>query len=135
MGRTHLSDKTELWGNVGTDLQYGISSGISLDFTINPDFGQVEADPATLNLSAYEEFFNERRSFFVKGAWIFTNLEYRFLYSRRIGHLVTPIILVANQTAISMRNLSIILGRSIISEIQHFELFQTVIAASTLSGK
>ena len=85
MGRARLNDETELWGNVGADVQYGISSGISLDATINPDFGQVEADPASLNLSAYEEYFNERRPFFVKGARIFGNLDYRFLYSRRIG--------------------------------------------------
>ena len=85
MGRTHLNDETELWGNVGTDVQYGISSGISLDATINPDFGQVEADPASLNLSAYEEYFNECCPFFVKGARIFGNLDYRFFYSRRIG--------------------------------------------------
>ena len=85
MGRTHLNDETELWGNVGTDIQYGISSGISLDATVNPDFGQVEADPASLNLSAYEEYFNERRPFFVKGARVFGNLDYSFFYSRRIG--------------------------------------------------
>ncbi len=85
MGRTRLNDETEWWGNVGTDVQYGISSGISLDATINPDFGQVEADPASLNLSAYEEYFNERRPFFVKGARIFDNLDYSFFYSRRIG--------------------------------------------------
>ena len=81
MGRTSLNEETELWGNVGTDVQYGISSGISLDATINPDFGQVEADPASLNLSAYEEYFNEHRPFFVKGARIFGNLDYRFFYS------------------------------------------------------
>ena len=85
IGRTRLNDETELWGNVGTDVQYGISSGISLNATINPDFGQVEADPASLNLSAYEEYFDERRPFFVKGAKIFENGDYSFFYSRRIG--------------------------------------------------
>lgn len=72
-------------GNVGTDIQYGITTGTTLNATINPDFGQVEADPATLNLSAYEEFFRERRPFFVKGASIFGNNDYSFFYSRRIG--------------------------------------------------
>ena len=52
-----------------------------------PDFGQVEADPATLNLSAYEEYFEERRPFFVKGASIFNAGDWnnQFFYSRRIG--------------------------------------------------
>ena len=57
MGRTRLDDEADLWGNVGTDVQYGISSGISLDATVNPDFGQVEADPATLNLSRLRGVF------------------------------------------------------------------------------
>ncbi len=85
MGRTTLNSETELWGNAGTDVQYGITSGITLNATVNPDFGQVEADPATLNLSAYEEYFMERRPFFVKGASIFGNSDYNFFYSRRIG--------------------------------------------------
>ena len=85
MGRTRLDDEADLWGNVGTDVRYGISSGVSLDATVNPDFGQVEADPATLNLSAYEEYFRERRPFFVRDATIFGHADYAFFYSRRIG--------------------------------------------------
>ena len=85
MGRTIRSNEIDLWGNVGTDIQYGITTGTTLNATTNPDFGQVEADPATLNLSAYEEFFEERRPFFVKGASIFQTRGYRFFYSRRIG--------------------------------------------------
>ena len=85
MGRTTLNSEAALWGNVGTDVQYGITSGITLNATVNPDFGQVEADPARLNLSAYEEYFEERRPFFVKGASIFGINDYTFFYSRRIG--------------------------------------------------
>ena len=87
MGRTTLDNGTDLWGNVGGDVQYGITTGTTLNATINPDFGQVEADPATLNLSAYEEFFQERRPFFVKGSSIFNfgAGESQFFYSRRIG--------------------------------------------------
>lgn len=55
------------------------------DATVNPDFGQVEADPATLNLSAYEEYFSERRPFFVKDSTAFDHADYAFFYSRRIG--------------------------------------------------
>ncbi|MDH3223841.1 MAG: DUF5916 domain-containing protein, partial [Gemmatimonadota bacterium] len=78
----------------GGDLKYGLTSNLTLDVTINPDFGQVEADPARLNLSAFETFFPEQRPFFVEGANIFN---FRFsggdgdganeglFYSRRIG--------------------------------------------------
>src|SRR2546427_543695 len=55
----------------GADLKYGITSNLTLDATVNPDFGQVEADPAVLNLTAFESFFQERRPFFVQGAGIF----------------------------------------------------------------
>jgi Domain of unknown function (DUF5916)/Carbohydrate family 9 binding domain-like len=78
----------------GADLKYGITSNLTIDATINPDFGQVEADPAVLNLTAFETFFQERRPFFVQGAGIFRfdvncsqvncNSE-RLFYTRRIG--------------------------------------------------
>ncbi|HVH09266.1 MAG TPA: DUF5916 domain-containing protein, partial [Gemmatimonadales bacterium] len=55
----------------GGDLRYGLTSSLTLDATVNPDFGQVEADPAVLNLTAFETFFQERRPFFVQGAGIF----------------------------------------------------------------
>src|SRR3989441_3070436 len=51
----------------GADLKYGVTSNLTLDATVNPDFGQVEADPAVLNLTAFETFFQERRPFFVAG--------------------------------------------------------------------
>ncbi len=56
---------------VGMDVKYGVTSNLTLDATINPDFGQVEADPAQLNLTAFETFFQERRPFFVEGSQIF----------------------------------------------------------------
>src|SRR4051812_7857882 len=52
---------------VGGDVKYRIAPNVTVDATINPDFGQVESDPAVLNLSAYESFFDERRPFFVSG--------------------------------------------------------------------
>jgi hypothetical protein len=78
----------------GLDLKYGLSSNLTLDATINPDFGQVEADPAQLNLTAFESFFEERRPFFLEGAGIFTfntncgDIDSGctgLFYSRRIG--------------------------------------------------
>jgi hypothetical protein len=80
--------------SAGADVKYALSSNLTLNATINPDFGQVEADPSVLNLSAFEQFFEERRPFFLEGSGIFhfntscgdidsgcTGL----FYSRRIG--------------------------------------------------
>lgn len=68
----------------GADVKYGITSNLTLDATVNPDFGQVEADPAVLNLGAFEQFFEERRPFFLEGAGIF-NFASNLFYSRRVG--------------------------------------------------
>ncbi len=80
--------------SAGVDLKYGLPSGLTLTATVNPDFGQVEVDPAVVNLSAYETFFPEKRPFFVEGANIF-NIgsinggpsygSQQIFYSRRIG--------------------------------------------------
>jgi hypothetical protein len=79
---------------VGGDVKYRVMSNLTLDATINPDFGQVESDPSVLNLSAYESFFDERRPFFVAGRGLFrfdvncsaVNCNGETLYySRRIG--------------------------------------------------
>jgi uncharacterized protein DUF5916/cellulose/xylan binding protein with CBM9 domain len=79
---------------LGGDLKYRIAPNLTLDATVNPDFGQVEADPAVLNLTAYESFFDERRPFFVAGRGLFrfdvncneVNCSSEGLYySRRIG--------------------------------------------------
>jgi hypothetical protein len=78
----------------GGDLKYRVAPNVTLDATVNPDFGQVESDPAVLNLSAYESFFDERRPFFVAGRGLFrfdvncnqVNCSSEGLYySRRIG--------------------------------------------------
>jgi len=79
----------KLWDyNIGLDGKLGISSDFTLDFTVNPDFGQVEADPSVLNLTAFEVFYEEKRPFFLEGKNI---LDFDFgsdllFYSRRIGH-------------------------------------------------
>ncbi len=84
----------ELDANTGLDLKLGLTSNIILDLTVNPDFGQVEVDPAVLNLTAFETVFEERRPFFTEGVQIF-NFSYgregRLFYSRRIG-AAAPII-------------------------------------------
>ena len=86
-------------GNAGFDLKVGLKSNLTLDATVNPDFGQVEVDPAVINLSAYETYYEEKRPFFIEGASLFNgfgrggvylnaNINWpnpRFFYSRRIG--------------------------------------------------
>lgn len=73
--------------NGGLDAKVGISSDYTLDLSINPDFGQVEADPSVLNLTSFETFYEEKRPFFLEGNEIFDfeldgDIPY---YSRRIG--------------------------------------------------
>ena len=74
---------------MGVDISYGLGAAFTLDATINPDFGQVEADPAVINLSAFETFFPEQRPFFVEDARNFdfelSGRTNALFYSRRIG--------------------------------------------------
>jgi len=76
---------SDLDSRFGADLKMGLGPNLTLDATINPDFGQVEADPAVVNLSAYETFFEEKRPFFIEGSQLFGNIGPTFFYSRRIG--------------------------------------------------
>ncbi|MFH2107340.1 MAG: DUF5916 domain-containing protein [Chrysiogenia bacterium] len=103
LGKLHFSQQEE--GNpfapgragglfAGVDGKIAVTNDLTLNFTINPDFGQVEADPSQVNLSAFESFFQEKRPFFVEGSNI---LNYQIMggdggfsmdnlfYSRRIG--------------------------------------------------
>ncbi len=77
--------------SVGLDGKFGIGSNFTVDYTINPDFGQVEADPSELNLTAFETFYEEKRPFFIEGRNIFNFSfdEKQLLYSRRIGQTPT----------------------------------------------
>ncbi len=84
----------------GLDLKDRLTSNLTLDATFNPDFGQVEVDPAVLNLSAFETFYQEKRPFFVEGSQVFdfgsagcnfcSNAEFMSaFYSRRVGRAPT----------------------------------------------
>jgi len=88
------ADGKDVFFNAGVDGKIGLTNDLTLDFAVNPDFGQVEADPSEVNLSAFESFFAEKRPFFVEGSnitdyqitpggspWSSDNL----FYSRRIG--------------------------------------------------
>ena len=87
-------DAVDPFGGMGADIKAGVTSDLTLTATINPDFGQVEADPSVVNLTAFETFFPEKRPFFVEGVDIFRfgiglgdgDLGNESLfYSRRIG--------------------------------------------------
>ncbi len=82
--------------SAGLDGKIGLSNNFTLDFTINPDFGQVEADPSEVNLTAFESYFSEKRPFFIEGQNIFQFMPNQTIvihnmysdnlfYSRRIG--------------------------------------------------
>ncbi len=78
----------------GVDLRYRMASNLTLNATFNPDFGQVEVDPAVINLGVYETFFDEKRPFFLEGSEIFDfgaggTSGGRLFYSRRIGRAPT----------------------------------------------
>jgi len=93
-----LKPHHKLQPDAGFDVKYGLGPNLTLDMTVNPDFGQVEVDPAVVNLSDYETFYDEKRPFFIEGSSIFSfgyggaNNHWGFnwgtpdfFYSRRIG--------------------------------------------------
>lgn len=93
-----FNDGSKLTPGMGADFKVGLGNNLTLDATVNPDFGQVEVDPAVVNLSDVETFFQEKRPFFIEGANIFSfgqggarsNWGFNwgnpsFFYSRRIG--------------------------------------------------
>jgi hypothetical protein len=91
-GGNPFRDDQELGADAGLDLKYRVTSNMTLDATVNPDFGQVEVDPAVINLTAFETFFPERRPFFVEGSELFnfgTDGTNSVFYSRRIGRTPT----------------------------------------------
>lgn len=93
-GNPFLESGKKYGFNAGIDAKIGVTNNMTMDLTINPDFGQVEADPSEVNLSAYETYFSEKRPFFIEGNNI-TNFNIgigdgdvgndNLFYSRRIG--------------------------------------------------
>lgn len=81
-------EKSEHSVEAGVDLKVRLTGNLTLDATVNPDFGQVEVDPAVINLTAFETFFPEKRPFFIEGSELFrfgTDGTNSVFYSRRIG--------------------------------------------------
>ena len=103
------ADRWRSFSSLGMDVRYGIASNISLNATLNPDFGQVEADPAVLNLSVFETYYEERRPFFVEGTGIF-HTPFQLLYSRRVGRQPGRFSLPEGSKEISRPESSTILG-------------------------
>jgi len=99
--RTPFNDGSRAFASVGLDMKWGVTNNLTVTGTVNPDFGQVEVDPAVVNLTAFETFYQEKRSFFLEGnqifnnfgqggandSWGFNNSEPSLFYSRRIGRL------------------------------------------------
>ena len=115
-----FADKGRTWlGNAGLDAKIGLTSNITADLTINPDFGQVEADPSVMNLTAFETLFEEKRPFFVEGrsiyAFDFDNVN--LFYSRRIGHVPSYVPTPAE------------------GEYMQFPDYTTILSALKVSGK
>lgn len=109
---TGLEDGT-LVPNAGVDLQYGLTQELTLDLTVNPDFGQVEVDSTVVQLSAFEPRLTEKRGFFLEGADIFTTSgvsgddgSTQLFYSRRIGQ-DQPILAATRLTGRTRGGLSI----------------------------
>ena len=94
-----FNDGSRFTPDLGADFKVGLTSNLTLNGTVNPDFGQVEVDPAVVNLSDFETFFPEKRPFFIEGENIFSQFgrggannnwgfnfgNPQFFYSRRIG--------------------------------------------------
>jgi hypothetical protein len=115
-------DRRDLAANAGFDLKYRPNVGLTVDATINPDFGQVEADPAVLNLTTFQTFYPEKRPFFIEGSQIFRfstfgdNAGPGLFYSRRIGRSI---------------NVNVPPG----GYVQDQPNFATILGAAKISGK
>jgi hypothetical protein len=99
-GANPFRDDHEYGTRVGADLKYRATSNLTLDATVNPDFGQVELDPAVVNLTQFETVFEEKRPFFVEGRDIFNfntgnngiiPASGSLFYSRRVGGLTNAV--------------------------------------------
>lgn len=96
----------------GLDLRMGLGTSTTLSAAINPDFGQVEQDPAVLNLSVFESFFPEKRPFFIEDSRTFV-LSYNqvpMFYSRRIGQRPARMAIPPGETLIERPDATTILG-------------------------
>jgi hypothetical protein len=139
---------TEGSGSGGLDAKVGLTSNFTLDATVNPDFGQVEADPSVVNLTAYETFYEEKRPFFLEGRKILSfeiEDEDQVFYSRRIGAPPSGIPFLAPGETASLPESTTILGAFkvtgrtdgglSVAALQAFTQKETVTVASPLGSR
>jgi hypothetical protein len=112
---------TDYSGRLGGDLKYGVASNLTLDISVNPDFGQLEADPQVLNLTAYETFYPEKRPLFLEGSALFVT-PIQMFYSRRIGKA-----LYEGETRFPVNENT--------GAVKNFPDFAPILAAGKLTGK
>jgi Domain of unknown function (DUF5916)/Carbohydrate family 9 binding domain-like len=100
-------------GSLGLDAKVGLTTNFTLDAAVNPDFGQVEADPSVVNLTAYETFYEEKRPFFLEGRKILTfdiEDQDQLFYSRRIGQPPSLLPSANEEETVSLPESTTILG-------------------------
>jgi len=135
-------------GSAGLDAKVGLTSNFTLDATVNPDFGQVEADPSVVNLTAYETFYEEKRPFFLEGRKILSfGIEEadQLFYSRRIGAPPSGLPFLAPGETASLPESTTILGAFkvtgrtdgglSVAALQAFTQKETVAIASPLGSR
>jgi hypothetical protein len=106
-----VSDRSS--AGIGLDAKVGLASNFTLDATVNPDFGQVEADPSVINLTAFETFYEEKRPFFLEGRKILAfeiEEEDQLFHSRRIGEAPSYSPALASGESVSLPESTTILG-------------------------
>ncbi len=103
---------TDFSGGVGLDLRVGIGSSATMSATVNPDFGQVEQDPAVLNLTVFETFFPEKRAFFLEDSRTFVPPYgmFQLFHSRRIGRRPARLQLEEGDTEVDRPDATTIVG-------------------------
>ncbi|HVZ74742.1 MAG TPA: DUF5916 domain-containing protein [Polyangia bacterium] len=108
-GQGTLAHGFDASASAGVDAKAAVTNELTLDLSLNPDFGQVEADAVVLNLSTFETFFPEKRPFFLEGIDTFTTPR-QLLYTRRIGHQPATPTLAAGETLVDLPEPSPIYG-------------------------
>jgi hypothetical protein len=112
-GASQLVDRgTDGTAGIGVDVRVGIGSSTTLSATVNPDFGQVEQDPAVLNLTVFETFFPEKRAFFLEDSRTFVPPFglFQLFHSRRIGRRPARLELEEGDTEIDRPDATTIIG-------------------------
>jgi hypothetical protein len=108
----HPGVKAEGGAAVGLDVRSGIGTAFTLSATVNPDFGQVEQDPAVLNLSVFETFFPEKRPFFLEDSRTFVPPygQFQLFHSRRIGRAPGRLSVAAGDRVLDRADETTIIG-------------------------